>query len=70
MRFLGFVTRTDFNDVPNDVGVEGDVAVYLPMSYQMGFYGFPAAQAREAGRHVTRRRDAIRADGRAQVEAA
>jgi uncharacterized membrane protein len=35
VRLLGFVTRTEFDDVPGLAG-EGEVAVYLPMSYQVG----------------------------------
>ena len=38
VRVLGFVTRTEFNDVPRGMAAEGDVAVYLPMSYQLGGY--------------------------------
>ncbi|HUF22200.1 MAG TPA: DUF502 domain-containing protein [Burkholderiales bacterium] len=38
MRMLGFITRTDFSDVPEGIGGEGEVAVYLPMSYQIGGY--------------------------------
>ncbi|BCA78429.1 DUF502 domain-containing protein [Desulfuromonas sp. AOP6] len=38
MRFLGFVTRTDFHDLPKGIGQEGEVAVYLPLSYQIGGY--------------------------------
>jgi uncharacterized membrane protein len=38
MRLLGFVTRSDFGDLPQGVGSDGDVAVYLPMSYQVGGY--------------------------------
>jgi uncharacterized membrane protein len=38
MRLLGFVTRRDFGDLPRGVGAPGDVAVYLPMSYQIGGY--------------------------------
>jgi uncharacterized membrane protein len=38
MRVLGFVTRKDFRDLPSGVGKEGEVAVYLPMSYQVGGY--------------------------------
>jgi len=36
MRLLGFVTRSDFSDLPPGVGFDGEVAVYLPMSYQVG----------------------------------
>lgn len=38
MRLLGFITRSDFSDLPAGVGKEGEVAVYLPMSYQVGGY--------------------------------
>lgn len=38
MRLLGFITRSDFSDLPAGVGGEGEVAVYLPMSYQVGGY--------------------------------
>jgi uncharacterized membrane protein len=38
MRMIGFVTRTDFNDLPPGIGTEGEVAVYLPLSYQIGGY--------------------------------
>ena len=38
MRLMGFVTRDHFSDLPDGIAVEGDVAVYLPMSYQIGGY--------------------------------
>jgi uncharacterized membrane protein len=38
MRLLGFVTRADFSDGPPGVARPGEVAVYLPMSYQVGGY--------------------------------
>ena len=38
MRAMGFVTRREFGDMPAGVGREGEVAVYLPMSYQIGGY--------------------------------
>lgn len=38
MRLLGFVTRTDFADLPPGIGQEGEIAVYLPLSYQIGGY--------------------------------
>jgi uncharacterized membrane protein len=38
MRLLGFITRSDFSDLPPGVGKDGEVAVYLPMSYQVGGY--------------------------------
>ena len=37
-RLLGFVTRSDFADLPAGVGTPKEVAVYLPMSYQVGGY--------------------------------
>lgn len=38
MRVIGFVTREDFSELPAGIGNEGDVCVYLPMSYQLGGY--------------------------------
>jgi uncharacterized membrane protein len=38
LRMIGFVTRSDFSDLPEGIGSEGEVAVYLPMSYQIGGY--------------------------------
>lgn len=38
LRMIGFVTRSDFSDLPAGIGHEGEVAVYLPMSYQVGGY--------------------------------
>lgn len=38
LRVLGFVTRTDFSDVPPGTAGADEVAVYLPMSYQIGGY--------------------------------
>jgi uncharacterized membrane protein len=35
---LGFVTRETFEDLPLDPQAENPVAVYLPMSYQIGGY--------------------------------
>jgi uncharacterized membrane protein len=37
-RLLGFVTRTEFADLPEGVAKEGEVAVYLPMAYNIGGY--------------------------------
>ncbi|HZO03398.1 MAG TPA: DUF502 domain-containing protein [Burkholderiales bacterium] len=37
-RLLGFVTRSEFGDLPEGIGKAGEVAVYLPMSYQVGGY--------------------------------
>ena len=36
MEMMGIVTRRDFSGLPEGVGGEEDVAVYLPMSYQIG----------------------------------
>lgn len=38
MKLLGFVTREDFSDLPAGLAGEGVVAVYMPMSYQIGGY--------------------------------
>ncbi|MHC1699141.1 MAG: DUF502 domain-containing protein [Geobacteraceae bacterium] len=46
MRMIGFVTRSDFSDLPTGIGYEGEVAVYLPMSYQIG--GFTVIVPRSA----------------------
>jgi uncharacterized membrane protein len=35
---LGFVTREDFSRLPMELSVEEPIAVYLPMSYQIGGY--------------------------------
>ena len=35
---IGFVTREDFSRIPLDLTVEEPIAVYLPMSYQIGGY--------------------------------
>jgi uncharacterized membrane protein len=37
-RLVGFVTRKDFAGLPARLGGAGTVAVYLPMSYQIGGY--------------------------------
>jgi uncharacterized membrane protein len=37
-RVVGFVTREDFAGLPEELGSEGTIAVYLPMSYQIGGY--------------------------------
>jgi uncharacterized membrane protein len=46
VRLLGFVTRQTFTDLPRGVGEAEDVAVYLPMSYQLG--GFTTIVPRSA----------------------
>jgi uncharacterized membrane protein len=37
-RLIGFVTREKFDDLPGGIGSSDQVAVYLPMSYQLGGY--------------------------------
>lgn len=37
-KLLGLITRDAFEDLPDGVGGENHVAVYLPMSYQIGGY--------------------------------
>lgn len=37
-RLFGFVARKSFEDLPAGIGDEDTVAVYLPMSYQVGGY--------------------------------
>ncbi|MEY6432150.1 DUF502 domain-containing protein [Thioalkalicoccus limnaeus] len=37
-RVIGFVTREDFDGLPDNLGGEATIAVYLPMSYQIGGY--------------------------------
>ncbi len=36
MRFVGLVTRESFEDLPDGVGKSGEVAVFIPLSYQIG----------------------------------
>jgi uncharacterized membrane protein len=37
-KVLGFVTRAEFTDLPAGIGTPAEIAVYLPMSYQVGGY--------------------------------
>ncbi|EHQ51934.1 hypothetical protein ECTPHS_04533 [Ectothiorhodospira sp. PHS-1] len=37
-KLVGFVTREDFTGLPDNLGGKGMIAVYLPMSYQIGGY--------------------------------
>lgn len=46
VRILGLVTREDFSDLPPGIGSKDTVAVYMPMSYQLG--GFTALVPRAA----------------------
>jgi uncharacterized membrane protein len=38
MRMIGFVTCSDFRDLPEGIGKDDEIAVYLPLSYQIGGY--------------------------------
>lgn len=38
MKLVGIITREDFSEGPKGLAEEGEVAVYLPMSYQIGGY--------------------------------
>lgn len=38
MRLVGFITCSDFSRLPPGIGEPGEVAVYLPLSYQIGGY--------------------------------
>lgn len=46
LRLIGFVTREDFSDLPAGIGGDDTVAVYLPMSFQIG--GFTTMVPRSA----------------------
>jgi uncharacterized membrane protein len=46
LRLIGFITREDFSDLPAGIGGDDTVAVYLPMSYQIG--GFTTMVPRSA----------------------
>lgn len=35
-KILGLVSRETFEDLPKGIAAEGEIAVYLPMSYQIG----------------------------------
>ena len=54
-RVLGFVTRSEFADLPAGVGTASEVAVYLPMSYQVG--GYTVIVPREALKPVDMSRE-------------
>jgi len=38
VRLIGFVTRKNFDGLPEGIARPGEVAVYFPMSYQIGGY--------------------------------
>jgi uncharacterized membrane protein len=46
LRLVGFITREDFSGLPAGIGGDDTVAVYLPMSYQIG--GFTTMVPRSA----------------------
>ena len=50
LRLMGLVTREDFTDLPKGISDEQSVAVYLPMSYQLG--GFTVIVSRDKIRSV------------------
>jgi uncharacterized membrane protein len=54
-KLLGFVTRADFADLPAGIGTPAEIAVYLPMSYQVG--GYTVIVPREAIRPVEMSRE-------------
>lgn len=54
-RLLGFVTRAEFGDLPPGIGGAAEVAVYLPMSYQVG--GYTVILPRDAVRPVEMTRE-------------
>lgn len=41
---IGIMTREDFRELPDGVGSEEEVAVYIPMSYQIGGYSLIVAR--------------------------
>jgi uncharacterized membrane protein len=54
-KLLGFVTRAEFTDLPAGIGTPAEIAVYLPMSYQVG--GYTVILPREAVRPVEMSRE-------------
>lgn len=40
VRLIGFITRETFNDLPEGIASDKEVAVYVPFSYQIGGYTF------------------------------
>jgi uncharacterized membrane protein len=54
-KLLGFVTRQEFTDLPEGVGTPAEVAVYFPMSYQVG--GYTLIVPRESVRPVAMSRE-------------
>jgi uncharacterized membrane protein len=54
-KLLGFVTRQEFTDIAEGVGTPAEVAVYFPMSYQVG--GYTLIVPRESVRPVAMSRE-------------
>jgi uncharacterized membrane protein len=54
-KLLGFVTRAEFTDLPQGIGSPSEIAVYLPMSYQVG--GYTVILPRDAVRSVEMSRE-------------
>ena len=54
-RILGFVMRNDFDDLPEGIARKDEIAVYLPMSYQIG--GFTVFVPRSAVTEVKMSRE-------------
>jgi uncharacterized membrane protein len=54
-RILGFVTRNDFDDLPKGIAGKDEIAVYLPMSYQIG--GFTVFVPRSAVTEIAMSRE-------------
>lgn len=54
-KLLGFVTRAEFTDLPEGVGTSAEIAVYLPMSYQIG--GFTVIVPRDSVKPVAMSRE-------------
>ena len=50
LRLIGFITREEFGDLPARIDRDDTVAVYLPMSYQIG--GFATLVPRSAVRPI------------------
>lgn len=59
MRLIGFVTRDEFSDLAAGIAGPDEIAVYLPMSYQVGGYTVfvPRSQVQPVGMS---REDAMR----------
>jgi len=54
-KLLGFVTRAEFTDLPEGIGTSEEIAVYLPMSYQVG--GFTVIVPRDSVKPVAMSRE-------------